>query len=41
MPGVKVGNNSQIGPSVVVYRDVEANMAVLLKQNVEERKLSS
>jgi bifunctional UDP-N-acetylglucosamine pyrophosphorylase/glucosamine-1-phosphate N-acetyltransferase len=41
MPGVKVGNNSQIGPDVIVYRDVSANMVVLLKQNVEERRLSS
>jgi len=41
MPGVKVGNNSQIGPDVIVYRDVPADTVVLLKQNVEERKLSS
>jgi serine acetyltransferase len=36
-----VGNNSQIGPSVVVYRDVTANTVVLLKQNLEEKKLNS
>jgi bifunctional UDP-N-acetylglucosamine pyrophosphorylase/glucosamine-1-phosphate N-acetyltransferase len=41
MPGVKVGCNSWIGPNVVVQRDVSANSAVLLKQNLEERKLSS
>ena len=41
MPGVKVGNNSQIGPDVIVYRDVAADTVVLLKQNLEERKLSS
>jgi bifunctional UDP-N-acetylglucosamine pyrophosphorylase/glucosamine-1-phosphate N-acetyltransferase len=41
MPGVKVGNNSQIGPNVAVYRDVGANIAVLLKQNLEERRLGS
>jgi bifunctional UDP-N-acetylglucosamine pyrophosphorylase/glucosamine-1-phosphate N-acetyltransferase len=40
MPGVKVGCNSQIGPDVIVYRDVEADIVVLLKQNLEERKLS-
>ncbi len=40
MPGVKVGNNSQIGPSVIVYRDVSANTLVLLRQNLEERKFS-
>jgi bifunctional UDP-N-acetylglucosamine pyrophosphorylase/glucosamine-1-phosphate N-acetyltransferase len=39
MPGVKVGCNSWIGPNVVVYRDVPADTAVLLKQDVEERKL--
>ena len=41
MPGVKVGCNSWIGPSVVVQRDVAADTIVLLKQNLEERKLSS
>ena len=41
MPGVKVGNNSQIGPDVIVYRDVPANTVVLSKQSLEERKLSS
>ncbi|MDH5365156.1 MAG: sugar phosphate nucleotidyltransferase, partial [Dehalococcoidia bacterium] len=41
MPGVKVGCNSWIGPNVVVQRDVVADTVVLLKQNLEERKLSS
>jgi bifunctional UDP-N-acetylglucosamine pyrophosphorylase/glucosamine-1-phosphate N-acetyltransferase len=41
MPGVKVGCNSWIGPNVVVHRDVAADTVVLLKQNVEERRLSS
>lgn len=41
MPGVKVGCNSWIGPNVVVYRDVAANKMVVLKQNLEERKLDS
>ena len=41
MPGVKVGCNSQVGPGVVVYRDVAADTIVLLKQNLEERKLGS
>jgi len=41
MPGVKVGNNSWIGPGVVVYRDLPANTVVLLKQNLEERRLNS
>ena len=41
MPGVKVGCNSWVGPNVVVHRDVLANTVVLLKQNVEERRLSS
>lgn len=39
MPGVKVGGNSLIGPNVVVYRDLPVDTVVLLKQNVEERKL--
>jgi len=41
MPGVKVGCNSWIGPNVVVHRDVAADTVVLLKQNLEERKLGS
>jgi bifunctional UDP-N-acetylglucosamine pyrophosphorylase/glucosamine-1-phosphate N-acetyltransferase len=40
MPGVKVGCNSWIGPNVVVHRDVSADTVVLLKQNLEERKLN-
>jgi bifunctional UDP-N-acetylglucosamine pyrophosphorylase/glucosamine-1-phosphate N-acetyltransferase len=41
MPGVKVGCNSWVGPSVVVQRDVAADTVVLLKQNTEEGKLGS
>jgi bifunctional UDP-N-acetylglucosamine pyrophosphorylase/glucosamine-1-phosphate N-acetyltransferase len=41
MPGVKVGCNSWVGPGVVVQRDVAADTVVLLKQNVEEKKLGS
>jgi bifunctional UDP-N-acetylglucosamine pyrophosphorylase/glucosamine-1-phosphate N-acetyltransferase len=41
MPGVKVGCNSWVGPGVVVQRDVAADTVVLLKQNLEERKLNS
>ena len=41
IPGVKVGCNSWIGPNVVVHRDVAADTVVLLKQNLEERKLKS
>jgi bifunctional UDP-N-acetylglucosamine pyrophosphorylase/glucosamine-1-phosphate N-acetyltransferase len=40
MPGVKVGCNSWIGPNVVVHRDVTADTVVLLKQNLEERRLN-
>jgi len=39
MPGIKVGNNSWVGPGVIVYRDLPADTLVLLKQNLEERKL--
>ena len=38
MPGVKVGNNSWIGPGVVVYRDVLPNSVLLLKQEHEQRE---
>jgi len=41
MPGVKVGCNSWVGPGVVVHRDVEADSVVLLRQNVEKRKLGT
>jgi bifunctional UDP-N-acetylglucosamine pyrophosphorylase/glucosamine-1-phosphate N-acetyltransferase len=41
LPGVKVGNNCWIGPSVLVYRDVPPNTFLLLKQELEERKLKS
>jgi bifunctional UDP-N-acetylglucosamine pyrophosphorylase/glucosamine-1-phosphate N-acetyltransferase len=41
MPGVKVGSNSWIVPNVVVYHDIPANTMVLLKQNLEEKKLNS
>jgi len=40
MPGVKVGCNSWIGPNVVVHRDILSDTILLLKQNLEERKLS-
>ncbi|MEM3549564.1 MAG: sugar phosphate nucleotidyltransferase [Candidatus Bathyarchaeia archaeon] len=40
MPGVKVGCNSWIGPNVVVYKDIQPNTAVFLKQNLEERKMN-
>ena len=40
MPGVKVGCNSWIGPNVVVCRDVAVDTMVLLKQNLEERKMN-
>ncbi len=39
MPGVKVGDNSWVGPNVVVDRDLPANSVVLLKQNTEKREL--
>lgn len=40
MPGVKVGSNSWIGPNVVVHRDVATDTIVLMKQNLEERRLN-
>lgn len=41
MPGIKVGSKTWIGPNVVVHRDLPANTVMLLKQDVEERKLGS
>lgn len=38
MPGVEVGNNSWIGPGVVVYRDVLPDTIVLLKQEHLQRE---
>ncbi|MBS7636494.1 NTP transferase domain-containing protein [Candidatus Bathyarchaeota archaeon] len=40
MPGVKIGNNCWIGPNVTVYRDLPPNVAVFLKQSVEEKSLT-
>jgi len=40
MPGVKVGNNSWVGPSVIVGRDLPPNSVILLKQDVEKRQLN-
>jgi bifunctional UDP-N-acetylglucosamine pyrophosphorylase/glucosamine-1-phosphate N-acetyltransferase len=40
MPGVKVGTNSWIGPGVMIRRDVSENTIVVLKQNLEEKKLN-
>ena len=39
MPGVKIGNNCWIGPNVIVYRDIPPNTRVVLKQDIEQRKL--
>ncbi len=32
MPGVRLGPNSVVGPGVIVYKDVEPNKKILLKQ---------
>jgi len=39
MPGVKVGNNSWVGPNLVVHRDLPPNTVALLSQNVESHEL--
>jgi bifunctional UDP-N-acetylglucosamine pyrophosphorylase/glucosamine-1-phosphate N-acetyltransferase len=39
MPGVKVGNESWIGPNVIAYRDVPPNTVLLLKQETEQKEL--
>lgn len=41
MPGVKVGNDSWIGPNVLVQRDLPPKSIVLLKQDVEKKELTS
>lgn len=38
MPGVKVGNDSWIGPNAIVYRDVPPDTALLLKQETEQKE---
>jgi len=38
MPGVKVGNDSWIGPNVIAYRDVPPNSVLLLKQKAEQKE---
>jgi UDP-N-acetylglucosamine diphosphorylase/glucosamine-1-phosphate N-acetyltransferase len=38
MPGVKVGNNSWIGPGITMYRDLPPNTVVLLKQEHKQRE---
>ena len=37
MPGIKVGNDSWIGPNVVVQRDLRPKSIILLKQELEEK----
>jgi bifunctional UDP-N-acetylglucosamine pyrophosphorylase/glucosamine-1-phosphate N-acetyltransferase len=41
MPGVKVGNNCWIGPHVLVSSDVPPDTVLLLRQELEERRLKS
>jgi bifunctional UDP-N-acetylglucosamine pyrophosphorylase/glucosamine-1-phosphate N-acetyltransferase len=41
MPGVKVGEDSRVGPGVMVYRDVPERRQLLLRQDVLERDLPS
>jgi len=38
MPGVKVGNDSWIGPNVIAYQDILPNTVVLLKQEIEQKE---
>lgn len=37
MPGVKIGNDSWVGPNLVVHRDLPPNSISLLKQAVEKK----
>jgi bifunctional UDP-N-acetylglucosamine pyrophosphorylase/glucosamine-1-phosphate N-acetyltransferase len=36
MPGVKIGNNSWVGPNFTVHRDIPANSRIFLKQETEK-----
>ncbi|MFQ6065121.1 MAG: bifunctional sugar-1-phosphate nucleotidylyltransferase/acetyltransferase [Candidatus Bathyarchaeia archaeon] len=38
MPGVKIGQNSWIGPNLVASRDIPSNTFLLLKQEIEQRE---
>jgi bifunctional UDP-N-acetylglucosamine pyrophosphorylase/glucosamine-1-phosphate N-acetyltransferase len=38
MPGIKVSNNSWIGPNIIVYHDVPPNTVLLLKQETEQKE---
>jgi bifunctional UDP-N-acetylglucosamine pyrophosphorylase/glucosamine-1-phosphate N-acetyltransferase len=40
MPGVKVGCKSWIGANVVVYRDVQPNRSLILRQKTEKEELT-
>jgi len=37
MPGVKIGNDSWVGPNLIVHRDLPPNSISLLKQAVEKK----
>jgi acetyltransferase-like isoleucine patch superfamily enzyme len=37
MPGVTIGNNSWIGPNVIVYSDVPPNTMLILEQQIKRK----
>jgi bifunctional UDP-N-acetylglucosamine pyrophosphorylase/glucosamine-1-phosphate N-acetyltransferase len=37
MPGVKIGNDSWVGPNLVIQRDLPPKSIILLKQDIEKR----
>jgi len=39
MPGVKVGNDSWVGPNIMVQRDLPPKSIILLKQDVERKSI--
>ncbi len=41
MPGVTIGNNSWIGPNIVVYWDVPPNTILILEQQIKRRNFPS
>jgi bifunctional UDP-N-acetylglucosamine pyrophosphorylase/glucosamine-1-phosphate N-acetyltransferase len=40
MPGRKIGNNSRVGPSVMINKDIPANKRVFVSQEIQESDIS-
>ncbi|MFX1518795.1 MAG: bifunctional sugar-1-phosphate nucleotidylyltransferase/acetyltransferase [Promethearchaeota archaeon] len=40
MPGRKIGNNSRVGPGIVINKDIPANKRVFISQDIQESDIS-